>query len=194
MTCTPPAFVAGLAQYVSLSPESSRKLAALAVRSCDSTFHQRVGASCLQAVYCVEHPGRVLGLCTVAVVVCSLGLVRFSIETDPQTLWVRPGSQAAEEKADYDVSLPALRIECCTEGCHCSRAPLPSPAYCFACMALCPTRGWAWGAPIVPPLHSCQPCPLDDRYLRCLLEQHSTLAPAVYRLPLAHSTEWSSSC
>ena len=106
------------------------------MRPCASTSHQRVGASCLQAVYCVEHPGRVLGLCMVAVVVCSLGLVRFSIETDPQTLWVRPGSQAAEEKADYDVSLPALRIEAVlrvatAQGHLCPLQPTALPAwYC----------------------------------------------------------------
>lgn len=151
MTRIPPACVARLAQCVPVFPDSSLKLAASAERPGDSTFHQRVHVRCLQAVYCVEHPGKVLGLCMAAVVVCSLGLVRFSIQTDPQTLWVRPGSQAAQEKADYDVSLPLLRMERCTEGRHCSRAPLPAPAAC-----LLPTALPAWHC--VPPKGGSSSC------------------------------------
>ena len=34
------------------------------------------------------------------------------IETDPQALWVRPGSRAAQERASYDASFgPFYRIE-----------------------------------------------------------------------------------
>lgn len=34
------------------------------------------------------------------------------IETDPQALWVRPGSRAAQERASYDTSFgPFYRIE-----------------------------------------------------------------------------------
>jgi Niemann-Pick C1 protein len=39
------------------------------------------------------------------VLACSLGLLRFRVETDPQRLWVGQGSQAATEKAAYEVHL-----------------------------------------------------------------------------------------
>ena len=35
--------------------------------------------------------------------VLALGLLRFRVETDPQRLWVGPTSQAAREKAAYEV-------------------------------------------------------------------------------------------
>ena len=39
--------------------------------------------------------------------VFALGLLRFRVETDPQRLWVGPTSQAAQEKAAYEVPEPS---------------------------------------------------------------------------------------
>lgn len=42
----------------------------------------------------------------------SAGLIRFRVETDPQRLWVGPGSQAARDKAAFDASFgPFYRVE-----------------------------------------------------------------------------------
>ncbi|GFR48083.1 hypothetical protein Agub_g9922, partial [Astrephomene gubernaculifera] len=49
--------------------------------------------------------------CCLAGLAC-LGLLRLRVETDPQRLWVGPGSQAAREKAAYEASFgPFYRIE-----------------------------------------------------------------------------------
>lgn len=44
-----------------------------------------------------------LAVAAAAVAVCALGLIRLRVETDPQRLWVGADSQAAREKADYEV-------------------------------------------------------------------------------------------
>lgn len=47
-----------------------------------------------------------LAMAAAAVAVCAPGLIRLRVETDPQRLWVGADSQAAREKADYEVRLP----------------------------------------------------------------------------------------
>ncbi len=44
-----------------------------------------------------------LGVALALVLLCCAGWARFRVETDPQRLWVGPGSQAAREKAAYEV-------------------------------------------------------------------------------------------
>lgn len=58
---------------------------------------------CLQGQRCARHPWRVLGFAVLAVLICSMGMLRFRVETDPQRLWVGPTSLAATEKAAYEV-------------------------------------------------------------------------------------------
>ena len=66
-----------------------------------------VGAECCQCVcqgvHVAEHPWRTIGVAAVIMAVFALGLLRFRVETDPQRLWVGPTSQAAQEKAAYEV-------------------------------------------------------------------------------------------
>ncbi|EIE26672.1 multidrug efflux transporter AcrB transmembrane domain-containing protein [Coccomyxa subellipsoidea C-169] len=65
-----------------------------------------------QGQRCARHPWRVLGFAVLAVLICSLGMLRFRVETDPQRLWVGPTSLAATEKAAYEESFGAFyRIE-----------------------------------------------------------------------------------
>ncbi|CAL8466999.1 g6535 [Coccomyxa elongata] len=65
-----------------------------------------------QGQRCARHPWRVLGFAALAVLICSLGMLRFKVETDPQRLWVGPTSLAATEKAAYEESFGAFyRIE-----------------------------------------------------------------------------------
>ena len=42
-------------------------------------------------------------MAAIIMAVFALGLLRFRVETDPQRLWVGPTSQAAQEKAAYEV-------------------------------------------------------------------------------------------
>lgn len=60
-----------------------------------------------QGVFCTRRPLLVLGASALAVLACALGMLRLSIMTAPEELWVGAGSQAAREKADYEV-WPAL--------------------------------------------------------------------------------------
>ena len=57
----------------------------------------------LQGERCARHPWRVLGCALLVILLCCVGWARFRVETDPQRLWVGPGSQAAREKAAYEV-------------------------------------------------------------------------------------------
>ncbi|PRW56197.1 Niemann-Pick C1 [Chlorella sorokiniana] len=64
-----------------------------------------------QGLWCARRPRLVLALSLLAVGACALGLTRFTVMTDPQELWVGPGSQAAREKADYEAAFgPFYRI------------------------------------------------------------------------------------
>ena len=56
-----------------------------------------------QGEYCARKPCEVLIGCCVAVLILSLGLVRFRVETDPQRLWVGRGSRALRDKQAYEV-------------------------------------------------------------------------------------------
>ncbi len=62
--------------------------------------------TCCQGERCARHPWRTLGLAALAVALCAAGCARLRVETDPQRLWVGPGSQAAQEKADYEARTP----------------------------------------------------------------------------------------
>ena len=61
-----------------------------------------------QGVKAAERPWRTIGAAAVVMAVLALGLLRFRVETDPQRLWVGPTSQAAQEKAAYEVFLSLL--------------------------------------------------------------------------------------
>ncbi len=61
-----------------------------------------------QGLLCARRPVLVLTLCLLCVGACALGMVRLRVMTDPQELWVGRGSQAAQEKADYEVGGPPL--------------------------------------------------------------------------------------
>ncbi len=56
-----------------------------------------------QGVKAAERPWRTIGVAAVVMAILALGLLRFRVETDPQRLWVGPTSQAAQEKAAYEV-------------------------------------------------------------------------------------------
>ncbi|KAL4457923.1 hypothetical protein ABPG75_012788 [Micractinium tetrahymenae] len=61
--------------------------------------------------WCASRPLLVLGASLLVLGACAAGLGRFSVMTDPQELWVGPGSQAAQEKAAYEASFgPFYRI------------------------------------------------------------------------------------
>ena len=60
----------------------------------------------LQGVHFARRPWRTVGVAALVMAVCALGLLRFRVETDPQRLWVGPTSQAAQEKAAYEVPGP----------------------------------------------------------------------------------------
>lgn len=63
-------------------------------------------------VYCGAHPYRVLLVCSLAIGVCCLGMLRFRVQTDPQHLWVGATSLAAKEKAQYEASFGGFyRVE-----------------------------------------------------------------------------------
>ena len=66
----------------------------------------KVHADAAQGRFCARRPGLVLAATAAAAALCALGLIRLRVETDPQRLWVGAGSQAAREKADYEVARP----------------------------------------------------------------------------------------
>lgn len=53
---------------------------------------------------CATRPWRTLAICAACVMMCTLGVVRLRVLTDPVELWVGPGSLAAEEKAQYEAA------------------------------------------------------------------------------------------
>ena len=57
----------------------------------------------VQGEYCARNPREVLIGCCLAVLLLSLGLFRFRVETDPQRLWVGRGSRALADKQAYEV-------------------------------------------------------------------------------------------
>ncbi len=56
-----------------------------------------------QGEYCARNPREVLIGCFVAVLILSLGLFWFRVETDPQRLWVGRGSRALADTQAYEV-------------------------------------------------------------------------------------------
>lgn len=52
---------------------------------------------------CARRPGLILAAAVTAAGLAALGLLALRIESDPERLWVGPGSQAAREQADYEV-------------------------------------------------------------------------------------------
>lgn len=70
-----------------------------------SLFHRIGGA-------CARFPAITIASSVLAVVLLSLGWLRFTVETDPVRLWVSPSSAAAQEKAFFDESFgPFFRAE-----------------------------------------------------------------------------------
>ncbi|KAL3681041.1 hypothetical protein R1sor_023997 [Riccia sorocarpa] len=66
----------------------------------------------VQGTWVARHPGIVLFISAVVMIILCLGLSRLEVETRPEKLWVSPGSKAAEEKAFFDTHLaPFYRIE-----------------------------------------------------------------------------------
>ena len=65
-------------------------------------------AAATQGSFCARRPGLVLAAAAAVAGLCALGLIRLRVETDPQRLWVGAGSQAAREKADYEVACTCL--------------------------------------------------------------------------------------
>ncbi|KAL6768530.1 SSD3 [Auxenochlorella protothecoides x Auxenochlorella symbiontica] len=60
---------------------------------------------------CARRPGLILAATVTAAGLAALGLLALRIESDPERLWVGPGSQAAREQADYEASFgPFYRI------------------------------------------------------------------------------------
>eukprot|EP00249_Psilotum_nudum_P020094 c27562_g2_i2 orf=166-3330(+) len=65
-----------------------------------------------QGTWVARNPGRVLLVSAFIVFLLCLGLFRLNVQTDPQKLWVSPGSRAAAEKEFFDTHLaPFYRIE-----------------------------------------------------------------------------------
>eukprot|EP00883_Tetradesmus_obliquus_P007421 jgi/Sobl393_1/18043/SZX70998.1 len=60
---------------------------------------------------CARKPLHVILAGTLLIACCLLGLIRFKLETNPQQLWVGPGSRAAQDKAAYEASFgPFYRV------------------------------------------------------------------------------------
>ncbi|OAE25593.1 hypothetical protein AXG93_2982s1140 [Marchantia polymorpha subsp. ruderalis] len=65
-----------------------------------------------QGTWTARHPGIVLFIAIVFMILLCIGLLQLQVETRPEKLWVSPGSEAAEEKAYFDSHLaPFYRIE-----------------------------------------------------------------------------------
>lgn len=61
---------------------------------------------------CARYPAITIATSVIAVVLLSLGWLRFDVETDPVRLWVSPDSAAAQEKAFFDEKFgPFFRAE-----------------------------------------------------------------------------------
>ena len=90
-----------------MTPEQAAKVETQA-KQVDAASHVMV-----QGVYCGEQPYKVLAMCTLAICLCCLGLLRFRVQTDPQHLWVGANSLAAQEKAQYEVrrAVPAAIVQ-----------------------------------------------------------------------------------
>lgn len=73
----------------------------------------------MQGRFCARLPGLVLAVAAAAAALCALGLIRLRVETDPQRLWVGAGSQAAREKADYEVPCHNSHASA-SQACHVS--------------------------------------------------------------------------
>ena len=78
----------------------------LVSQDAQSLVAPNVHADAAQGRFCARRPGLVLAGAAAAAALCALGLIALRVETDPQRLWVGAGSQAAREKADYEVARP----------------------------------------------------------------------------------------
>lgn len=66
----------------------------------------------LQGIWVARNPAFVLSIAAGVIFVFCLGLIFLRVETDPEKLWVSPGSKAAAEKEFFDSHLaPFYRIE-----------------------------------------------------------------------------------
>ncbi|KAK6939221.1 Niemann-Pick C1, N-terminal [Dillenia turbinata] len=78
----------------------------LVVQGYMSDFYRRY------VTWVVRHPTFILISSLAVVLLLCLGLIHFKVETQPEKLWVGPGSRAAEEKQFFDNHLaPFYRIE-----------------------------------------------------------------------------------
>jgi Niemann-Pick C1 protein len=60
---------------------------------------------------CAREPRRALAAALLLVLACSVGLLRFRVETEPEKLWVGASSRAARDKARYERSFgPFYRV------------------------------------------------------------------------------------
>jgi Niemann-Pick C1 protein len=65
----------------------------------------------MQGELCARKPLHVILAGVVLIAFCLLGLICFKLETNPQQLWVGPGSRAARDKAAYEASFgPFYRV------------------------------------------------------------------------------------
>lgn len=63
-----------------------------------------------QGERCAEKPGPVLLVCGLAIALLASGLLRLTVETDPQQLWAASSSAAAREKRAFDVRSHSIEL------------------------------------------------------------------------------------
>ncbi|XP_052202284.1 uncharacterized protein LOC127808022 [Diospyros lotus] len=87
-------------------PQTTKGVQLSVVQGYMSKFYRRYGTMV------ARNPVLVLCLTLAVILMLCLGLIRFKVETQPEKLWVGPGSKAAEEKMFFDSHLaPFYRIE-----------------------------------------------------------------------------------
>ncbi|KAI8549308.1 hypothetical protein RHMOL_Rhmol06G0015500 [Rhododendron molle] len=95
-------------QLIEDNSQTSNVVQLSVVQGCMSKFFRRYGTMV------ARNPILVLCLSVAVVLLLCLGLIHFKVETQPEKLWVGPGSKAAEEKLFFDSHLaPFYRIEQC---------------------------------------------------------------------------------
>ncbi|KAI5432551.1 hypothetical protein KIW84_020023 [Lathyrus oleraceus] len=89
-----------------MDPHKQNAMQLSYVQGCLSRFYRAYGR------WAARKPSTVLCSSLAIVLLLCLGLLRFKVETQPEKLWVGPGSKAAEEKDFFDSHLaPFYRIE-----------------------------------------------------------------------------------
>ncbi|KAK9944387.1 hypothetical protein M0R45_009958 [Rubus argutus] len=89
-----------------VDPQVTERVELSPIQEYMSSFFRSYG------IWVSRNPTLVLMSSVAIVLILSIGLVRFQVETRPEKLWVGPGSKAAEEKQFFDRHLaPFYRIE-----------------------------------------------------------------------------------